>query len=151
MERWCSDCGVLFVRSLGSSTSSSPPIKFTVPLGRSGFNLLSSGISYQVAHEEYSCAFRFVLFSSYSPQKAKKIVTRSDLQSLLSLLHNLVSESVVLSSCPRLSLVADLDFFSSALFIPSAAIHKKNQSTKTFPSTTDPPTRIRISFHHHKP
>jgi hypothetical protein len=41
-EQWCSDCGVLFIRSLGSSTSSSPPIKFTVPLGRSGLNLLSA-------------------------------------------------------------------------------------------------------------
>jgi hypothetical protein len=112
MEQWCSDCGVLFVRSLGSSTSSSPPIKFTVPLGRSGFNLLSSGISYQVAREVYSCAFRFVLFSSYSPQKSqKKIVTRSDLQPSPGLLHNLVSESVVLSSCPRLSLVPSLDLF----------------------------------------
>jgi hypothetical protein len=111
MEQWRSDCGILFVRSLGSSTSSSPPIKFAVPLGRSGFNLLSSGISYQVAHEVYSCAFRFVLFLSYSPQNAKKIVTRSDLQPSLGLLHNLVSESVVLSSCPRLSLVAGLDFF----------------------------------------
>jgi hypothetical protein len=41
MEQWCSDCEVLFVPSLGLSTSSSPPIKFTVPLGRSGLNLLS--------------------------------------------------------------------------------------------------------------
>jgi hypothetical protein len=40
MEQWCSDCEVLFVRSLGSSTSSSPPIKFTVTLGRSGLILL---------------------------------------------------------------------------------------------------------------
>jgi hypothetical protein len=33
MELWCSDYEVLFVRSLDSSTSSSPPIKFTIPLG----------------------------------------------------------------------------------------------------------------------
>jgi hypothetical protein len=59
----------------------------------------------------YCVPFIFVLFSSYSPQKAKKIVTRSDLQPSLGLLHNLVSESVVLSSCPRLSLVAGLDLF----------------------------------------
>jgi hypothetical protein len=44
MEQWCSDCGVLFVRSLGSSTSSFPPIKFTVPLERSGLILLSGRI-----------------------------------------------------------------------------------------------------------
>jgi hypothetical protein len=65
----CSDCEVLFVRSLGSSMSSSPPIKSIVPLGRSGLNLLSSSISYQVAREVYLCTFRFVLFPSYSPQK----------------------------------------------------------------------------------
>jgi hypothetical protein len=59
----------------------------------------------------YYVLFRFVLFSSCSPQKAKKIVTRSDLQPSLGLLHNLVSESVVLSSCPRLSLVTGLDLF----------------------------------------
>jgi hypothetical protein len=59
----------------------------------------------------YRVPFRFVLFSSYSPQKAKKIITRSNLQPSLGLLHNLVSESVVLSSCPRLSLVAGLDLF----------------------------------------
>jgi hypothetical protein len=52
-----------------------------------------------------------LFFLSYSPQKAKKIVTRSDLQPSIGLLHNLVSESVVLSSCPRLSLVAGLDLF----------------------------------------
>jgi hypothetical protein len=34
-----------------------------------------------------------------------------DLQPSLSLVHNLVLESVVLSSCPRLSLVASLTFF----------------------------------------
>jgi hypothetical protein len=45
-------------------------------------------------------------------KKPKKIVvTHSDLQPSLSLLHNLVSESIVLSSCPRLSLVAGLDLF----------------------------------------
>jgi hypothetical protein len=44
-------------------------------------------------------------------KKATKFFTRSDLQPSLSLLHNLVSESVVLSSCPRLSLVAGLDLF----------------------------------------
>jgi hypothetical protein len=91
--------------------SSSPPIKFTVPLGRSGLVLLSSGISYQVAREVYSCAFRFILLPSYSPQKATKIFTLSDLQPSLSLLHNLVSKSIVLSSCPSLSLPAGLDLF----------------------------------------
>jgi hypothetical protein len=106
-----SDCGVLFIQSLGSSTSSSPPIKFIVSLGRSGLNLLSSGISYQVAREVYSCAFRFVLFSSYSPQKAKKLLLVPTYNPRSRLLHNLVSESVVLSSCPRLSLVAGLDLF----------------------------------------
>jgi hypothetical protein len=44
-------------------------------------------------------------------QKSQKNFTRFDLQPSLSLLHNLVSESVVLSSCPRLSLVAGLDLF----------------------------------------
>jgi hypothetical protein len=45
-------------------------------------------------------------------KKTKKIVvTRSDLQPSLGLLHNLVSESVVLSSCLRLSLVTGLDLF----------------------------------------
>jgi hypothetical protein len=44
-------------------------------------------------------------------KKATKIFTHSDLQPSLSLLHNLVSESVVLSSRPRLSLVAGLDLF----------------------------------------
>jgi hypothetical protein len=39
-------------------------------------------------------------------KKAKKIFTHSDLQPSLGLLHNLVSESVVLSLCPRLSSVA---------------------------------------------
>jgi hypothetical protein len=111
MEQWYSDCEVQFVRSLGSSTSSSPPIKFTVPLGKSGLNLVSSGISYQVAREVYSCAFRFVFSPSYSPQKSQKNFTHSDLQPSLGLLHNLVSKSVVLSLCPRLSLVAGLDSF----------------------------------------
>jgi hypothetical protein len=32
------------------------PIKFTIPLGRSGLILLSSGISYQVDREVYLCA-----------------------------------------------------------------------------------------------
>jgi hypothetical protein len=41
----------------------------------------------------------------------KFFFTLSDLQPSLSLLHNLVSESVVLSSCPRLSLVTGLTFF----------------------------------------
>jgi hypothetical protein len=36
------------------------------------------------------------------------------------------------------------------LFHPLSST-KKNQSTETFPSTTDPPIRIRISFHRHKP
>jgi hypothetical protein len=111
MEQWCSDCEVLFVRSLGSATSSSPPIKFIVPPRRSGLNLLSSGINYQVARKVYSCAFRFILFSSYSPQKSQKNFTCSDLQPSLGLLHNLVSESVVLSSCPMLSFVVGLDLF----------------------------------------
>jgi hypothetical protein len=44
-------------------------------------------------------------------KKSKKIVTHSDLQPSLGLLHNLVSEFVILSSCPRLSLVAGLDLF----------------------------------------
>jgi hypothetical protein len=44
-------------------------------------------------------------------EKAKKVVARSDLQPSLGLLHNLVLEFVVLSSCPRLSLVAGLDLF----------------------------------------
>jgi hypothetical protein len=44
-------------------------------------------------------------------KKPKKIVTHSILQPSLGLLHNLVSESIVLSSCPRLSLVAGLDLF----------------------------------------
>jgi hypothetical protein len=44
-------------------------------------------------------------------KKTTKIFTLSDLQPSLSLLHNLVSESVVLSSWPRLSLVASLDLF----------------------------------------
>jgi hypothetical protein len=111
-EPWCSDCEVPIVRSLGSSTSSSPPIKFTIPLGRSGLILLSSGISYQVTHEVYSCAFRFILFPSYSPQKKpQNFFTLSELQPSRSLLHNLVSESVVLSRYPRLSFVAGLDLF----------------------------------------
>jgi hypothetical protein len=44
-------------------------------------------------------------------KKAKKNFTPSDLQPSLSLLHNLFSESVVLSSCPRLSFIAGLDLF----------------------------------------
>jgi hypothetical protein len=44
-------------------------------------------------------------------KKDIKILTRSDLQPSLSFLHNLVSESVIPSSCPRLSLVAGLDLF----------------------------------------
>jgi hypothetical protein len=47
MKQWCSDCEVLFVRSLGSSTSSSPPIKFTVHLGRLGLILLSNVVANQ--------------------------------------------------------------------------------------------------------
>jgi hypothetical protein len=43
--------------------------------------------------------------------KPQNFFTLSDLQPSLSLLHNLVSESVLLSSCPRLSLVARLDLF----------------------------------------
>jgi hypothetical protein len=50
-------------------------------------------------------------FLSYSPQKSQKNFTRSDLQPSLGLLHNLVSKSVVLSSCLKLSLVAGLDLF----------------------------------------
>jgi hypothetical protein len=41
----------------------------------------------------------------------KNIFTLSNLQPSLSLLHNLVSESVVLSLCPRLSLVVGLNLF----------------------------------------
>jgi hypothetical protein len=41
----------------------------------------------------------------------KNFFTLSNLQPSLSLLHNLVSESVVLSSCPRLSLIAGLTLF----------------------------------------
>jgi hypothetical protein len=44
-------------------------------------------------------------------KKTTKTFTRFNLQPSVSLLHNLVSESVVLSSCPRLSLVAGLDLF----------------------------------------
>jgi hypothetical protein len=44
-------------------------------------------------------------------KKAKIFFTHSDLQSSLGLLHNLVSESIVLRSCPRLSLVASLGLF----------------------------------------
>jgi hypothetical protein len=111
MEQWYSDCGVLFVRSLGSSTSNSPPIKFTVPLGRSGLNLLSSGISYQAAREYTHVPLDLFYFHPTVHKKPKKIVTCSDLQPSLGLLHNLVLESVVLSSCPRLSLVAGFDLF----------------------------------------
>jgi hypothetical protein len=55
-------------------------------------------------------------------KKAKKNFTHSDLQPSLGLLHNLVSESVVLSSCPRLSLVAGLDLFSFS-FVSSIRCH----------------------------
>jgi hypothetical protein len=55
-------------------------------------------------------------------KKSQKNFTRSDLQPLLSLLHNLVSESVVLSSCPRLSLVAGLDLFYFS-FVSSIRCH----------------------------
>jgi hypothetical protein len=106
MEQWCSDCEVPIVRSLGSSMSSSPPIKFTVPLGRSGLILLSSGISYQFAREVYSFAFRFIFFHPIvHKKKPQNFFTLSDLEPSLSVLHNLVSESVVLR------LVAGLDFF----------------------------------------
>jgi hypothetical protein len=44
-------------------------------------------------------------------KKPQKFFIPSDLQPSLTLLHNLVLESVVLSSCPRLSLVAGLDLF----------------------------------------
>ena len=111
------------------------PIKFTLPLGRSGFILLSSGISYQVDREVYLCAFRFILFPSYSPQKSTKNFTVPDLQPSLSLLHNLVSESVVLNSCPRLSLVAGLDLFWFS-FVSSIRCHlpKTKTNLQKFPS-----------------
>jgi hypothetical protein len=83
-------------------------------------------------------------------RKSHKIFfTLSDLQPSLSLLHNLVLESIVLSSCPRLSLIAGLTFFSLVLFLPSAAIYKKINLQNNFPST-DPPIHIRFSFHRHK-
>jgi hypothetical protein len=44
-------------------------------------------------------------------KKPQNFFTLSDLQPSLSLLHNLVSESVVLCSYPRLSLVAGLTLF----------------------------------------
>jgi hypothetical protein len=53
----------------------------------------------------------FFCFRPIVHKKSKKSFTRSDLQPSLGLLHNLVSESVVLSSCPWLSLVASLDLF----------------------------------------
>jgi hypothetical protein len=55
--------------------------------------------------------FDFFCFCPIVHKKAKKNFTHSDLQPSLGLLHNLVSDSVVLSSCPRLSLVAGLDLF----------------------------------------
>jgi hypothetical protein len=53
----------------------------------------------------------FFCFCPIVHKKATKIFTLSYLQPSLSLLHKLVSESVVLSSCPRLSLIAGLDLF----------------------------------------
>jgi hypothetical protein len=57
------------------------------------------------------CPLDLFCFHPIVHKKPKKIVTRSDLQPLLGLLYNLVSESVVLSSCPRLSLAVGLDLF----------------------------------------
>jgi hypothetical protein len=41
MEQWCSDCEDLFARSVGSSTSRSPPNQVIIPHGRSGLRPLS--------------------------------------------------------------------------------------------------------------
>jgi hypothetical protein len=63
-------------------------------------------------------------FHAIVHKKPKKF-TRSDLQPSLSLLHNLVSEFVVLSSCPRLSLVAGLDVAEPPeLFRFKYAVHR---------------------------
>jgi hypothetical protein len=63
-------------------------------------------------------------------KKATKIFTRSDLQPSLSLLHKLVLESVVLSSCPRLSLVASLDLFQFS-FVSSIHCHLHKNKKKS--------------------
>jgi hypothetical protein len=82
-------------------------------------------------------------FPSYSPQKShRKIFTLSDLQPLLSLLHNLVSESVVLSSCPRLSLVPGLELFWFS-FVSLIHCHLQKKSIyKDFPSTVSNPIQF---------
>jgi hypothetical protein len=147
MEQWCSGCEVLIVRGLGSSMSSSPPIKFTIPLERSGLILLSSGISYQVANEVYSCAFRFISFSSYSPpKKATKFFysfrPTTHAQPFAQFSFGVRSFEFLFGCWFRLVLV-------HVCFFHPLSSTKKNQSTKKI-SSTDPPIRIRFSFHRHK-
>ena len=93
------------------------------------------------------CPLDSFCFSPIVHKKPQKKFTFPDLQPSLSLLHNLVSESVVLNSCPRLSLVAGLDLFLFS-FVSSIRCHLPKQ--KPIYKNFHPSIRICFSFQHHQ-
>jgi hypothetical protein len=89
-----------YVRSLFHQRQDLHSIDLPLPLGRSGMNLSSSGVRFQVAREVLSCSFSLVYCLSYrDPLKSSEICTfRCPIT--FRAFANLIFRLVLLSSCP---------------------------------------------------
>jgi hypothetical protein len=135
MEQWCSDCEEPFVRSLGSLTSRSPPNQVIVPHGRSDL------VPFQVLSRFrlivwYNLTFRFILFSSYNQQKAKKIMIHLSQPKTIALSFAQFSFGVRSLECVSYVKVVLLVYicFRSVWSLSSTAT-QQTQSRQTNPST----------------